>query len=92
MEIVYIIVCSLSYFVGYYVRGLHDDNAFLKVTGMSMYESLEAFYKEMEMFDNSSIDDKKEMVTKIEESLEKLKDEIKNSEESDENDKQDNLD
>ena len=89
MEIFYIIVFSLSYFVGYYVRGLHDNIEFLKVTGMPMYESLEAFRKEMAMFDNSSIDDKKEMVTEIEESLEKLKAEIKNSEESDE---QDNLD
>lgn len=71
MEIVYIIVFSLSYFVGYWVRGYQDDLLFYSKTRLSMLECLEMIeskIREFEFFENQDEkffeninDDKKEI-------------------------------
>lgn len=55
MEIVCIIVCTLSYFVGYWVRAYQDDLLFYNRTRLSMLECLEMIegkIREFEFFEN----------------------------------------
>jgi hypothetical protein len=56
-EIIYIIVLSLSYFVGYYVRGYQDALTFYKRLGMSMDEALNFLEIELQEFEKQFQDE-----------------------------------
>lgn len=62
-EIIYIIVCSLSYFVGYYIRGLHDNAIFYKISGLSLNECADIIEEEMTRM-KEMMPDIKEMMAK----------------------------
>lgn len=52
-EIIYIIVFSVSYFAGYYIRAYQDNLLFYKTTGLSMLECLDIIRKEMMSFEQN---------------------------------------
>ena len=56
-EIIYIIVFTLSYFVGYYIRGYQDALTFYKRLGMSMNEALEILEIELQEFEKKFQDE-----------------------------------
>jgi hypothetical protein len=58
-EIIYIIVLTLSYFVGYYVRGYQDALTFYKRLGMSMDEALDILEMELQEFEKNFQDENK---------------------------------
>lgn len=58
-EIIYIIVFSLSYFVGQYIRGYQDELKFYKRLGMSMDEALNILEMELQEFEKNFQDENK---------------------------------
>lgn len=50
-EIIYIIVFSLSYFAGSYIRAYQDELRFYKRIGMSMDEALDILEVELQEFE-----------------------------------------
>lgn len=57
MEIIYIIVFSLSYFAGIYIKGYQDELKFYKRLGMSMDEALNILEIELQEFEKQFQDE-----------------------------------
>ena len=58
-EIIYIIVFSLSYFAGYYIRAYQDMMIFYKRLGMSMNEAVDILEMELQEFEKHFQDENK---------------------------------